>query len=79
MTLGGVVARRDRLIRDMLRDRFVVTMHAGETFEGLLLDADDRTVQLADPVSIAANGDRLKVDGQLWLPREQIAYMQRPA
>jgi hypothetical protein len=37
------MARRDRLIRQALRERFVVTLRSGETFDGLLLDADDKT------------------------------------
>jgi hypothetical protein len=71
------VARRDRLIRQCLRDRFVLTLHSGETFEGLLLDVDDKTVVLADAFALTGS-DRVAVDGTLYLPRAEVSYMQRP-
>ena len=71
------MARRDQLIRQAFRDRFVVTMRSKETFEGLLLDADDRTVVLADAYALTGR-DRVSVDGSLYLPRAEVAYMQRP-
>lgn len=71
------MARRDRLIRHHLRDRFVVTMSTGESFEGLLLDVDDRTIQLAD-VKALDGVQRLAVDGVVFLPRMGVAYMQKP-
>lgn len=68
---------RDRLVRRALRERFVVTMQSGSTFEGLLLDADENTVTMAD--AFALNGtSRVAVDGVLYLPRFDVAYMQRP-
>jgi hypothetical protein len=70
------MARPDRLIRSMLRTRYVATLNTEETFEGVLIDADDRHLVLADAVAIAANGDRVSVDGQLWLPRPAVKYMQ---
>ena len=69
--------RHDRLLRAHLRDRFVVTLRSGESFDGLLVDADDKTVRLVD--SYALDGkNRVKVDGEMFIPREQVAYMQRP-
>lgn len=68
--------RPDRLIRGMLRTRYIVTLSTEETFEGVLIDADDRHLVLADVVTLAANGDRLAVDGNLWLPRSGVKYMQ---
>jgi hypothetical protein len=71
------MARPDRLIRQVLRDRFVVTLRSGESFDGLLLDADDKTLHMVDAHALEAN-TRLKVDGDLYLPRLEVAYMQRP-
>lgn len=71
------MARRDRLIRQCLRERLVVTMHSKEAFEGLLLDADDKTVILADAYALSGR-DRVAVDGNLYLPRAEVSYMQRP-
>ena len=71
------MARRDQLIHRALLERFVVTMRSKEAFEGLLLDADDKTVVLTD--ASALNGrDRVSVDGDLYLPRAEVSYMQRP-
>lgn len=71
------MARRDRLVRQSLRERFVVTLRGGETFEGLLLDADDKTVHLVDAFALDGKS-RMSVDGALYLPRDQVAYMQKP-
>ena len=71
------MAARDRLVRKALRERFVVTLRTKEAFEGLLLDADDRTLTLAD--AYALNGrDRVAVDGVLYLPRSEVVYLQKP-
>lgn len=70
--------RPDRLLRQSIRTRYLVTVESGEAFDGLLLDADPTHIVLADVESVAANGDRLKVDGQLWIPRINVAYMQQP-
>jgi small nuclear ribonucleoprotein (snRNP)-like protein len=70
------MAARDRLIRKALRERFVVTLTSGETFDGLLIDVDDRTLTLANAHAISG-AERVKVDGLLYLPRP-VAYMQKP-
>lgn len=69
--------RRDRLLREHLRERFVVTLKSGETFDGLLDDHDESTVELVDPYAVDKSG-RLSIDGRLYLPRNEIAYLQRP-
>jgi hypothetical protein len=68
---------RDQLLSTVLRERFVVTLATGETFDGLLLDVDDRTLLLGQASTITANGTH-PVDGQLGLHRGAVAYMQRP-
>lgn len=72
------MARRDRLLRELLRVRFVVTLKNGETFDGLLDDHDETTLEFLDVHAIAKTGSRSEVDGRLYLPRSEIAYMQRP-
>jgi hypothetical protein len=69
---------RSRLIRRATRERFVVTTFSGETWEGVLMDADGVHYVLADAAQIDANGDRLPADGQMWLPAEAVAYLQQP-
>lgn len=72
------MARRDRLLREHLRVRFVVTLKNGETFDGLLDDHDESTLEFLDVHAITKTGHRSEVDGRLYLPRSEIAYMQRP-
>ncbi len=67
----------DRLIRASVLSRFVVTMHSGDSFEGLLRSADELTLVLVDAAALTATG-RTLVDGQLFLPRVEVAYLQRP-
>lgn len=55
----------------------MVTLTSGETFDGLLMDADDKTVHLVDAQGVDGS-NRVKVDGGLFLPRDRVAYMQRP-
>lgn len=69
--------RRSRLIRRVLRERFVVTMASGETFEGILRDADEQHLVLLDAAPVDG-GERRPVDGELFLPVAQVIYMQRP-
>jgi len=69
---------RRRLIDDLERVRVVVTLDNGEAFEGILLDADDGHTVLVDAAQLSPEDVRVPVDGQLWLPTENIAYLQRP-
>jgi hypothetical protein len=55
----------------------VVTLTDGTAFDGLLAEADDRTVVLVDAWALERNG-RVEVDGRLFLPRDKVAYMQVP-
>lgn len=67
-----------RLIRDLERRRVMVTTTASETFEGILFDADDGHLVLVDAAQLTETGDRVGIDGQLWLPTDRVAYLQRP-
>jgi len=69
--------RKDRLLRQLLRERFVVTLRHGESFDGLLADADDKTVRLVDAFALDGK-NRVSVDGDLFIPRGEVVYMQRP-
>lgn len=70
--------QRDALVREALRDRFAVTLHSGETVEGLLWAVDDRTVILTDASSFSDRGHRTPIDGWVYLPRAAVLYLQRP-
>ena len=69
--------RRDRLLRQVHLARFIVTLTSGETFDGLLADADDNSVKLVGAFAIDEKS-RKSVDGDLYLPRSKVAYMQSP-
>lgn len=69
---------RDRVISDLLRARFLVTLKTGETFNGLLSDSDARSLVLVDATSLAADREPLPVDGCLIVARDDVAYIQRP-
>jgi len=70
--------RTRRLIRDLERRRVVVTLTGAEAFEGILLEADDGHLVLVDASQLTPDGNRVTVDGQLWLPTDHVAYLQRP-
>jgi hypothetical protein len=70
--------RRDRIVRQVLRERFVATMRSGETFDGLLLDADVKTFRMGNAFAIDGKGNRASVDGELFLPRTEVLYLQKP-
>jgi hypothetical protein len=67
-----------RLVSKQIRSRYLFTMASGESFDGLLVDCDPDHYLLADAESVSTSGDRLKVDGHLWLPRPNVLYMQQP-
>ena len=71
------MARTDRLVRGVLRERFVLTLRSGETFDGLLVDADVKTFRLANAWAVDGK-NRVSVDGELFVPRDQVVYMQKP-
>lgn len=71
--------RRDRLLRQMLRERFIVTLKNGQgTFDGLIDDHDESTIELLDVHALQPDGPPVAVQGRMYLPRADIAHMQRP-
>lgn len=68
---------RDRLLRGLLHDRLVVTLRSGETFDGLFIEADERVIRLAN-ADLVTEKSRVSVDGDLYLPRYDVIYMQKP-
>lgn len=68
---------RDRLLKSVLRERFLVTLKSGESFDGLLDEWDDRHLAFVDAYAVTEKS-RVQLDGGgLWLARENVAYMQR--
>lgn len=71
------MTRRDKLIRQALRERFVATLRGGESFDGLLVEVDEKTFRFVDACALDGK-TRVKVDGELFLPRTEVAYLQKP-
>lgn len=72
------MAARDGLLADRLRERFVITLTSGESFDGLLEEVDERTVVLRNASALQAGGQAIPLDGELLLRRDTITYLQRP-
>lgn len=80
---GGAAAAwpsRDRLIRRRLRDRVVITLKSGASFSGVLFDVDAKSFVLrqAEALGVAADGRNLAVDGELFVARADVEFVQRP-
>lgn len=69
-------SRRDRILRSHLRYRVVVTMRDGATWDGVVMDADDRTLILRDVEAVQPDKSRVAADGEVLIPRDQVAYVQ---
>lgn len=71
---------RDRLLRERMCDKVVVTLKSGSAFSGILFKVDDRTLVLRDSHALQANpgGGNVVVDGEVLLFRTDIEFMQRP-
>lgn len=69
--------RPDRVIRDLLRERFLVSLTDGSAIEGLLIDADKKTLRFADCFRVTPSL-REGVDGEVFIPRTNVIYMQKP-
>ena len=68
---------RDKLVRQALKERFIATLRDGQTFDGLLVDADEKTFRFVDAFAIDGKS-RAPVDGELFLPRAEVSYLQKP-
>ena len=69
--------RRDRLLTSYIREMYVVTLKDGQTFRGLLDSYDDGHLLLVEAEHLAGE-TQVKLDGQLLIPRSNVAFLQRP-
>lgn len=69
--------RDDRVLSRILRDRVVVTLKDGQSFRGLFDGADKNHLVLVDAEYLKSEGPT-KVDGEVFLPRDHVAFVQRP-
>ena len=74
--------RADRIMRALVRHRFVITMVDEQAWDGVVMEADDRSIVIRDVTALVRDGDTVKrvpADGEVVLPRARVAYMQRPS
>ena len=69
--------RKDRILKGLILERFIVTLRSGESFDGLLAAADTNTIRLVSSYALSGK-DRVSVDGELFIPRSEVIYLQRP-
>lgn len=69
--------RPDRVVKSSLRSRFLITLKSGLTWDGVLYEADLNTLVLRDAAAIQADGSKTVADSEVFLPRADVAYMQR--
>lgn len=68
---------RNRALARHVRERFLVTNLSGQTWDGLLQDWDDEHLVFVN-VKAHDKGQWVPLDGELWLQRTVIDFMQRP-
>jgi hypothetical protein len=68
--------RTDRVVKQYLRTRFGITMKSGATWSGVLLEADAQTLRISDARLINPDGTETAADGNVFLPRADVAYLQ---
>lgn len=71
------MSRRDRIVSRLLRDRLTITSKQGLTIEGVLIEADDKSLLLMDAAQISPGGEKTPADGTLVIPRGDVAYIQK--
>ena len=69
-----------RVLRSRLRRRVLVTLKAGDAFDGVLVDADAQSLVLrnASQVGVVNRGTPVPVDGEVLVLLEDVAYLQLP-
>lgn len=72
--------RTSRLLKQRLLHRVVVTLKSGQSFEGVLFEADAHAWVLRDAsaLGVGDKGTNLPVDGEVVVLAAEIAYAQRP-
>lgn len=70
----------NRALKSRLRSRVIVTLASGESFDGILWEADRDVWVLRDARALGGGRDGATVglDGEVVLLADQILYAQRP-
>lgn len=78
--LVSLTATRDRTVRSRYRRRALVTLKNGDTFDGVLFEADRQAVVLrnASQVGVANQAGPVPVDGEVLILLEDVVVIQLP-
>ena len=70
----------DRLLRRRTKNIVVVTLKSGLAFRGVLFEVDNQSFVLrnAEALEQAANGTHVPVDGEVFVARSEVEFLQRP-
>ncbi|MGP8180845.1 MAG: hypothetical protein ACLP1E_08715 [Acidimicrobiales bacterium] len=60
----------------MMRERVVVHTLKGDSIEGLLSETGNDGVVLHVAVMLQREGNGIPLAGEIWIPREQVAFAQ---
>lgn len=71
---------RSRVLTGRLRDRVLVTIKTGETFDGILYSHDDKALVLRQAAAVGAGENKtdLPLDGEILVLLPDVAWIQRP-
>lgn len=76
--MNAKTRRTNKLVADRVAVRVIVTQVDGQSFAGVIADLDDGWLLLRETESLGPQGSRVAVDGELLLPRDRVAFIQRP-
>lgn len=71
------MARKDRLLLMAERGRFLATLDDEQTVDGVLVDWDENHLILGDASGVTPAGERVPIDGEIWIPRPRVKYLQK--
>ena len=70
----------NRVVRQRLREKVIVTTKDGAAFSGVLFDADSKALVLRQSEALGAADDKsdVPVDGEVIVLLPDVAFIQRP-
>lgn len=71
---------RSRVLRSRFRQQCLVSLKTGDSFLGVLVDADNHALVLRNAEAVGARDDKTNapVDGEIIILLADVAFVQRP-
>jgi hypothetical protein len=76
--MNRTTRKANRLIDSRTAVKVIVTLTDGGSFAGLIIDLDTNWLLIREAAQLGPQGSSVGVDGELLLPRDRIAYVQKP-